>query len=497
MALLKKALSSTNGDALNLRQQIARLEALVSGVQPEMINKCVGTADSLPPFLPKPRMMGGGNNGAGNGTNHKNGFNPFSTLHTATLVYSGAGANNRYAVKATLAKGRRRKGRLDKTFGRTSHPQYHSDVSDSEAMEDESVILARRERNPNSLMLGRGSEAVLDSQRIGCADLADDSISMVSAPAVAVVVPQVRLGLEKRERSLVEISEEKLETLKQRAQRLENSLQDALSSMEAGGASKPTPRPDNDSVSTVSGASSPSRGRDKREPTNGRTSAKQREERPKFWTEPSFEVTGSPPPGGNSSHSHNLSHKQHNNHHKGSSKVSNGTKAPRQGPVVVIKRPSDFSHHGSGGYQVLPERRAVSETLPFTLEHEKSSLLSGRALPLAASSVSPDKALLQATPRNRASPAASVVSINSNKDKGKTASNNHNNNKSSSQGGNSDNSNNAGKLLTSNAKETSNSKEHRSSFYNLASSNKQASIGGQFEKASHDNAAATEKKKVR
>ena len=471
VSVLKKALSSSNEDMLTLRQQISRLEAMANGVLPVMVNKCVGTGDSLPSLLPKPRMLGG-NGGASN----RNSFNPFSTLHTATLVYAGAGPNSRYAVKATLAKGRRKKEKTDKALRRVSH--HYSDASDSELIEEETR--QRRNTNPKFLLQGMPNNQSVNGERT------EDFASIVSAPAVAVVVPQIRLGLASQEPSLVEISEEKIQTIKQRAQRLENSLQDALSNME--NVKKATPRTDNDSRSSISSTSTSTCGQENKQPNSGRKSARQQpqKETPRFWTEASFEVNGSPPPSSNNNYNHTK------NSEKTKDKNSNyeTTKTPRSGPLAVIKRPPDFCH--VSGH--LQERRAASETLPFTLEHEKSSLLSGRALPLSS-----DKAVLQAAPRQRASPA-SVISSTSNKEKGKPSKNSKS--KSSphddSSNSKSENQNATGKLPATISNDNVNNKVQHSSFYsNMNPAKKQALFSKNGNKSSHKEAEVmAENKKV-
>ncbi|GFS05669.1 hypothetical protein ElyMa_006525900 [Elysia marginata] len=465
ISVLKKALASNNGESLSLRQQISRLEAKVSGVQPEMINKCIGTGDA---FLPKPRILGGAN---------KNGFNPFSTLHTATLLYAGAGSNNRYTVKATLAKGRRKRERSERTHRRPA--PYYQDVSDSETM-DEAIVLRRNGKPKMSLT---GNETRLERAR--------DSASSVSAPSLAAVVPEIRLGLATQEKPLVEISEEKIQTLKQRANTLEQTLHDALSSME--NTNRATPRTENESRSSLSGASTPSRGRDRRQPVSGRNSAKQlQQERPRFWTEASFEVNGSPPPGNSYNQTNKDNSSNNNNYNNNNTKVSQDTtKTPRSGPLTVIKRPPDYCRV-SGHFQ---ERRAASETLPFTLEQEKSSLLSGRALPLA-SIKSLDKPVLQETPRQRVSPA-SVISSNGNNDKSKDSSNGANKSK---QNGSSNHNKKDSQITAVNTNNNGNDKSHRSSFYNNTSSpNKQAHKISQTDKPSNketDGHVSTDNKRV-
>ncbi|RUS81222.1 hypothetical protein EGW08_011016, partial [Elysia chlorotica] len=152
----------------------------------------------------------------------------------------------------------------------------------------------------------------------------------------------------------------------------------------------------------------------------GRKSARRREERPRLWAEASFEVNGSPPPGNNHSSSSNNNSMHYNSNSNNSNKHNptiNGkkskarncspemTKTPRSGPMSVIRRPADFCHVTSRGH----ERRAASETLPFTLEHEKSSLLSGRAFPLTPNA---DNAALQATPRQRPERVSPAVGAN-------------------------------------------------------------------------------------
>ncbi|GFO05831.1 hypothetical protein PoB_003233600 [Plakobranchus ocellatus] len=432
MTALQKTLSDTNSDALNLRQQLARLEALVNGERPERVNKCVGTADSLPSFMPKPRMPGGGS-----GNNVKNGFNPFNTLHTATVVYAGGGSN-RYTAKATLIKAKQKREKREKTMKRAA--QYFSEAHPS-ASETEAASEDNRnhcDRVPNLSMSGCVSHEPSREKDGG------------SAQVEGSVIPEIRLGLATRERSLVEISEEKLQTLKQRAQRLESSLQDAISSMER--ANKPTAPTDADSFSQ-SGASISSRSRDLRHSGSGRESARLHGEKSRFWTEASFEVNGSPPPHGRHPHdSYSNSYSQE------------AVKTPRSGRLVVIKRPSDYTHAPNHPL----ERRAASETLPYTLEHEKSSLLSGRAVPLASNN-SPQKVTLPPGVRQKASPV-SVVSTNSNKDSNTSNWNNNNNLNISKNKLPQSDSNikdyNLSRVIKANTNASKTNEAHRSSFHN-------------------------------
>ncbi|XP_005095398.1 uncharacterized protein LOC101852615 [Aplysia californica] len=286
MTVLQNTLKEKNNDALNLQRQLDKVENMLKDNMNSKVHKCVGTDD----FLSLKTL-------------HKNGHK----TRKSPAAFDDKNSNN----KGPLTNGVGLKipvGDMDEAGLRLESKQILRSVPAEQEVKQSG-------KSTNETPVGN----ITEKQNINLTAEVDSGMRPT------------------REPSLIEISEEKLKTLKQRARKLEDSLHDAITSMEK--LNKVTPHDDSASMhSTTSGSTitsilvKPSRSYMPRHHHH-------------YWKKASLEVNGVAP------------------------------ESARIPKLTVIRRPGFIS-----------ERRCQSEHPPsITLESEHTSFLEGKSVVQAPS----------------------------------------------------------------------------------------------------------------
>lgn len=300
MGTLHKTLADKSRDALNLQCQLDRLENIMSSYSVPKVNKCVGTNEDMFPAVFKNNLTVGGSK-----TPRQNNQSTTNTPKLSRTPRTEKEIKNK-TVELPSVNG----------TGNLKHLKHN-----------------REFHSPNLLGATKNLERRPSQEMCKSDEPTATNGSLQPHPQPSIVV---------REPSLIEISEEKLKTLKQRARKLEDSLHDAITSMER--LNKST----QESLGTTSAnASLASMGSlyNKNLERNGPKTFKK-------WQKASFEVNSKPPEGISGKHS---------------------TPTPR---VAVIKRTdSYYSPQHTGDNNGNPKNQDYQ-----LLVSEPSSLLEGRAI---------------------------------------------------------------------------------------------------------------------